>query len=96
MPVINDLESGSISKTSSKTTATNTVAYIQRGKLVSWVELSSNGANMTPQVTYSTTGTKTMNFYANGITSRAPMNLNISTSATTVQTVDTRGTWTPN
>jgi Cu/Zn superoxide dismutase len=96
VPVLNDLESTSIKKTSSKTTAVNKVTKISSGKLVSWVETSSNGTNMTPQVTYSNTGTITMHFYANGITSRAAMNLNISTSPTTLHTVDTSGTWTPN
>lgn len=96
VPVINDLESTSIKKTSSTSTATNNVKKIQRGTLVSWVELSSNGTNMTPQVSYSTTGTKKMSFYANGITSRSNMNLNISTSPSTLQSVDTSGTWTPN
>lgn len=96
VPVINDYESGSLKKTTGTTTAYNKVSKISNGKLVSWVELSSNGTNMTPQVGYSTTGTKTMNFYANGITSRDNMHLNISTSPTTLSTVDTAGTWSPN
>ena len=96
VPVINDLQSTSINKTSSNSTALNTVGSIQRGTLVSWVELSSNGTNLTPQVSYTTTGTKTMNFYVKGVTSRDKMKLNISTSPTTLQSVDTSGTWTPN
>lgn len=96
VPVVNDLQSTSINKVSSTSYAVNTVNYIQRGKLVSWVELSLNGTNLTPQVSYTTTGTKIMNFYANGISSRDKMRLNISTSATTLQSVDTKGSWTPN
>ncbi|MGL6031829.1 MAG: hypothetical protein ACRC0Q_06605 [Kurthia gibsonii] len=94
VPILNDLESTSVKKVSTKTTATNSVSKIQRGKLISWVE--QNGANMTNQVGYTTTGTKTMYFYANGIKVGSGMNLNISTSPTTLENVDTAGTWTPN
>lgn len=96
VPVINDLESSSVKKSTGSITATNNVDYIQRGTLVSWVELDLNGMNMTPQVSYSAKGTKNMQFYANGVTSRDGMHLNISTSASTLESVDTNGSWTPN
>lgn len=94
VPIWNDLESTSIKKTTSKSTAINSVAKIQRGKLISWVE--KNGENLTNQVGYTTTGSKKMNYFANAIRPNSSMHLNISTSPTTLETVDTSGTWTPN
>lgn len=95
VPTFNDLESSTITKTTSINFAYNKVDSIQRGTLVSWVELSSNGANVTPDVTYTTTGTKYMYFY-NNVQYPIGMKLNISTSASTLTTVDTSGSWSPN
>ena len=94
--VFGDLESTLVTKTTSLNFAYNQVDYIQRGTLVSWVELNSNGANVSEDVAYTTTGSKFMNFYNNVHNLNPSMRLNISTSAGTFETVDTFGTWSPN
>ena len=91
VPVYNDYESGWLDKSAS--TAQNTCTYIQRGKLVSWMECKSglsSGVNATDKVTYGTTGTYSMPYYY-GFSGHTEALLNISTSSSTFVTVSTNG-----
>ncbi|MEK4715879.1 hypothetical protein [Sporosarcina sp. FSL K6-5500] len=94
VPVINDLESTNAVKDNTGT-AYNFVKYIQRGKLVSWVENSGN-SNVTTSGTYTTRATIPMDYQGNASSLIGKqLHLNISTAVGTLDSVDTSGEWTP-
>ena len=94
VPMISDSETSSIVK-ETNFSAKNEVNYIERGALRAWVESKTLGLNVTEEVEYSTTGTKTMEFKTGTVTQGSALHLNISTSSDTLQSVGTRGRWTP-
>jgi hypothetical protein len=94
VPVVDDLESESAVKDNTAS-AFNFVKYIQRGKLVSWVE-DSNKTNVTQSGTYSSLSTIPMDYLGNSSSLIGKrLHLNISTSTGTLESVDTNGEWTP-
>ncbi|MGE7918065.1 hypothetical protein ACQKM9_03830 [Viridibacillus sp. NPDC093762] len=94
VPTVNDLESTNAVKDNSAS-AYNFVQYIQRGKLVSWVE-NTSGSNVSQSGTYSARAVIPMDYLGNASSLIGKnLHLNISTSTGTVESVDTDGEWTP-
>ena len=94
VPIINDLETLDAVKETTGS-AYNLVSYIQRGKLVSWVEKGTS--NVTNKVAYKERKVVVMDYLGNASSLVGEkVHLNISTSPGTLETVDTVGTWTPN
>ena len=94
VPRFHDLETNDAVKETTGS-AYNLVTYIQRGKLVSWVEKGAR--NVTTKGTYSERTTVPMDYLGNASSLIGEnVHLNISTSPGTLETVDTKGTWTPN
>lgn len=96
VPVVNDYESTPRTKQTTGS-AYNKVSSIQkdRGSLVSWVE-NSDGDNITNKETYSSTGTKTMDYESASTHKGKSLHLNISTSTSNLKSTSTVGEWTPN
>ncbi|MGE7840041.1 hypothetical protein ACQKNX_04540 [Lysinibacillus sp. NPDC093712] len=92
--IISDLESNDAVKENTGS-AYNLVSYVQRGKLVSWVEKGNR--NVTTKEMYSERTTVLMDYLGNASSLIGEnVYLNISTSIGTFESVDTAGTWTPN
>ncbi|TSB45876.1 hypothetical protein [Alkalicoccobacillus porphyridii] len=96
VPVINDYETASKTKATTGS-AYNSVTAIQKDrKLTSWIE-NTGGSNLTTKVTYSSTGSKTMDFKGNASEVKGKsVRLNISTATSELNTATTSGSWTPN
>ncbi|MFJ5788486.1 hypothetical protein ACIP9G_00205 [Lysinibacillus sp. NPDC093197] len=94
VPRFEDLETNDAIKETTGS-AYNVVTYIQKGKLVSWVEKGTR--NVTKKEAYKERKVIVMDYLGNA-SSLVGENvyLNISTSPGTLETVDTAGTWTPN
>ncbi|OEC01552.1 hypothetical protein GY31_14925 [Lysinibacillus sphaericus] len=92
--IISDLETTDAVKETTGS-AYNLVTYIQRGKLVSWVEKGTR--NVTTKEMYAERTTVPMDYLGNASSLIGEkVHLNISTSIGTFESVDTAGTWTPN
>ncbi|MGE7625464.1 hypothetical protein ACQKMD_21440 [Viridibacillus sp. NPDC096237] len=94
VPIFNDYESSPLKKATTGS-AYNDVSRIDNDKLVSWVE-NSSGSNVTSKVSYTSTGTKIMDYSSASTQKGKDLHLNISTSVGTISSVYTKGEWTPN
>ncbi len=92
--IISDLETTDAVKETTGS-AYNLVTYIQRGKLVSWVEKGTR--NVTTKEMYAERTTVPMDYLGNASSLIGEkVYLDISTSIGTFESVETAGTWTPN
>jgi hypothetical protein len=94
VPVIGDKHGDSLTKVNNSRGA-NRVDYIQRGELVSWIETTVTGTNVTNKVTYSTTGRYLMTYKDAQANINKKLRLNISTAPSYWNTVITEGSWSP-
>ncbi|SIT79753.1 hypothetical protein [Edaphobacillus lindanitolerans] len=96
VPAVSDYESSNKTKISSGS-AYNVVNYVEGNRgIVSWIE-NTGGSNVTPKVSYTTTGTKTMTYYYPSSNYVGKLvHLNISTAVGNYTATGTRGSWTPN
>ncbi|MEC1179637.1 hypothetical protein P9B03_14145 [Metasolibacillus meyeri] len=96
VPIFEDSVTSLIKKETTGS-AYNKVSTIQKDRtLVSWVE-NTSGTNITSKVTYSSTGTKTMDYKASASEYKGKnVQMSISTSPGTFEKTSTTGEWTPN